>query len=1272
MSNSQHITSGIMPYADELVGGYGLPGVHHQADGSQDAIWPANIPHFHLHRNERHLNHTNPVNHQDEQNKPNDGISSLNVPLALAGRLYAFADGVSLCADGQKASQMAVRAVATSYYESLNPSAVVMDSDENREKYFQAALMHAHHQLSHWDQRLICRQCDATEDGWMSNPSRNHGAHHKTVGKPGISLCSECHWPMVGLQASIAALLIHGEQLILKSVGSSWILRIPGDSSKFPSAQVLSEPQPGHFLGVHGLNGPPVQTIVLKGSPDDTFVLCCQGLIDILHFKYGARWPTVLAHKLRGDNFAHTTQRLVHELDVYRNQLDGRGHKHGIGSDLGLIAVGIPDQGEIEQKSIAAQQGFRNYESLSGLAARQKQAVLRSLDAVESYLLHQDDRMARQQYIDILIKESILPSEPMMSSRQGTEPFDRTLSNKNRAYETNANQLTQPAWPNPVNNPARYTEPKGDLLDVKSTKKGTDIELNKETNSEASNQVFVEPQRIHMQPPTTDCLMDGAEQSLLAGNHLEAGGDLDRLWDTYDEYAKGPRAQRLRAWQVTLAILDEMQQHRLDEAIRLVDKWLKELLCLECPSVEQIQTTLLCLQQIAAQPNPSSDGNGPLDKLRMLFVPPLAVDKSDSLEVLIQRSVKALEVPLGQAPRFRVIPNSFESATEPGQQEQEIARAVTQPAQEQKKSSQPDSEPQNGNRLDRFANHLNTTSIALTEQSQTILNLKSKAIRTELLDALTHTLIEVERAALAKQWKLVFMQLPHPEVYASESLLHDLVADLLQIYFQRWLDHLLTIDFILIEPDSETWVPQRCYEYLKTVSNGSSNKTNRKGIAGNELKFALEIQQLHSDAITHAQPQCDMVQISGPNFASPFYLVTVAVELLTLRIPETWRNTERAEQLEQLQHAYLNLAYQEMIANQSKQEWSQSLQDAMTAVGQALLNKVNPTLVLPLKQILQFLQLIELSHAISLIDRYFNYTDESPDEVGFLEVQQRLHYHKHSRETVAQAIVSVLKAGLTLQRGFFRRDYARAIVYLMQALTSLNLPKELYSQLARRVVELIGCWHDDPNSNLLDWLFNRENRIGNINHQLACYLEADKFPSTVADILIKANLPETDGSWSVRKVIWTPAYVIGFLSLLIMILLIVYSSGSNLSDVVEPAGERIMWNSGIVNSVRASFYVLQVKSTIRTNQTITNGVDFKYANGKKTRPSSSIVLSVQKKKKSYTTNGNPDKTHKLNPSIRVIYTPQQRWQARLIGSGFPAGSQMSEIFFVADEAEFRH
>lgn len=295
-------------YGGEAIGGYGVAGTRHDGP-SQDAFSPSS---------------------ETGQHTPTKPSS---IQTLLAGLLYLFADGVTLCADGYEASRLAVQVVANVYYEQAG---AFEDTSREREERLAEAIWQAHKAVQQWDEKLFC---------WREGRHLpQHFSPQEVKRRRGTqALCPECGKPLAGLQTTLVAALLHGCHLTVLKVGPSVALRLPADAKE--PLEVLADSDQRKFLGMPGLSEQDFdrQDIILQ--PGDRVVLCGDGLIETLkEWLPGQAWKSYLRRQLSGENLQQATKDLIGQLHRFRQE-----NAPHLDDDLTLLVVAVPEQATLNQ-----------------------------------------------------------------------------------------------------------------------------------------------------------------------------------------------------------------------------------------------------------------------------------------------------------------------------------------------------------------------------------------------------------------------------------------------------------------------------------------------------------------------------------------------------------------------------------------------------------------------------------------------------------------------------------------------------------------------------------------------------------------------------------------------------------------------------------------------------------------------------------------------------------------------------------------------------------
>ncbi|MEM7127959.1 MAG: CHAT domain-containing protein [Chloroflexota bacterium] len=152
---------------------------------------------------------------------------------------------------------------------------------------------------------------------------------------------------------------------------------------------------------------------------------------------------------------------------------------------------------------------------------------------------------------------------------------------------------------------------------------------------------------------TADDLMDRAERYLENGRIEDAGRTLEQLAPAYSQ---SKRAQKLRAWWAIRVITKQAQEGYVERALTMVSDWEKELRWLESPRIDQLRALLSTIVLFSNARDRGRDSDREYEKLRQVFDRDIGLNPGMSLEETVNRSLRALELPLTQRPRYRTTP----------------------------------------------------------------------------------------------------------------------------------------------------------------------------------------------------------------------------------------------------------------------------------------------------------------------------------------------------------------------------------------------------------------------------------------------------------------------------------------------------------------------------------------------------------------------------------------------------------------------------------------
>lgn len=342
-------------YAGEAVGGFGVAGMRHEG-AIQDIFCPSSA----------------------------EGLSPAElsvVEMWLKGRLYLFADGVTLCADGRMASQLAVKRVKRAYYA---PSEHLQEASGGLIE----AVWQAHQRLQQWDGGFFC---------WRKkfHPAQQI-THQEARWRNGQALCPSCGHALVGLQSTLVAILLRGRNLTCVAVGNSVLLRLPVNPGE-PFDFIFNSKEK-QFLGQPGLSHHDLQQKQMTLRAGDRLLLCGRGVIETLeHWQKvtGKNWQSALHSRLRGPNLQQATQELIEELHTFRY----RNAPH-LAHDLTLLVVAIPEAAIFKTLRNQMRNASDARHRLTNAAEDQLvlEAYKNLTNALEAFLLHEQDTAIWNQY----------------------------------------------------------------------------------------------------------------------------------------------------------------------------------------------------------------------------------------------------------------------------------------------------------------------------------------------------------------------------------------------------------------------------------------------------------------------------------------------------------------------------------------------------------------------------------------------------------------------------------------------------------------------------------------------------------------------------------------------------------------------------------------------------------------------------------------------------------------------------------------------------------
>ncbi len=330
-----------LAYVKEQAGAYTVPGPHHRDTGSQDTVWPSS--------------------------ESGEAVLSdlANRDVAQHGRLYLLADGVSLCADGKAASSLAVETAGNYYYQTAS---AYPNTDQGRMQRLEDAAWQAHLRVSSWDERHFCWRAEAHPDGVAHHFKREQ---LKSFNPP---LCPLCNQPVVGLQTTLLAALVRGQQLMIVGVGDCSAFRLPGNPEH--GVEWIFPPQDGQFCGMPSLTRESIVGQAFMMTPSDTILLASDGMVKVLNGLHAdAKWHHMLRERLATD-YRTQVPEMILDLDGWRLSKPRQRKLH---DDLTLVAVKLTSETAIEQQNGVV---LANYDAL---VADQQNGSL-TLDDYRSFL----------------------------------------------------------------------------------------------------------------------------------------------------------------------------------------------------------------------------------------------------------------------------------------------------------------------------------------------------------------------------------------------------------------------------------------------------------------------------------------------------------------------------------------------------------------------------------------------------------------------------------------------------------------------------------------------------------------------------------------------------------------------------------------------------------------------------------------------------------------------------------------------------------------------
>lgn len=325
-----------LPYIKEQVGAFTIPGPHHRDSGSQDTFWPSTA-------------------------SGESTLTALSVrDFAQNGRLYLLADGVSLCADGQVASQIAVETAGNYYYQTAG---AYPNTDQGRMQRLEDAAWQAHLRVSSWDERFFCWRAEAHPDGVAHHFKREQ---LKSI-KP--ALCPLCNLPVVGLQTTFLAALVRGQQLMIVGVGDCSAFRLPANPEH--GVEWVFPPEDSRFCGMASLSRESITGQSFIMTPGDSILLASDGMVKVLNGLHAdANWHHMLRERL-SDDYTTQVREMLLDLDGWRLSKPRQRRLH---DDLTLLAVRLASENAlVQQNNLVIQQ----YDQL---IAKQQQGALPPAD----------------------------------------------------------------------------------------------------------------------------------------------------------------------------------------------------------------------------------------------------------------------------------------------------------------------------------------------------------------------------------------------------------------------------------------------------------------------------------------------------------------------------------------------------------------------------------------------------------------------------------------------------------------------------------------------------------------------------------------------------------------------------------------------------------------------------------------------------------------------------------------------------------------------------
>ncbi|HFC12885.1 MAG TPA: hypothetical protein ENJ56_08585, partial [Anaerolineae bacterium] len=288
-------------------------------------------------------------------------LTALSVrDFAQNGRLYLLADGVSLCADGQAASRIAVETAGNYYYQTAG---AYPNTDQGRMQRLEDAAWQAHLRVSSWDERFFCWRAEAHPDGVAHHFKREQLKNLKPA------LCPLCNQPVVGLQTTFLAALVRGQQLMIVGVGDCSAFRLPANPEH--GVEWVFPPEDSRFCGMASLSRESISGQSFIMTPGDTILLASDGMVKVLNGLHAdANWHHMLRERLT-DDYATQVREMLLDLDGWRLSKPRQRRLH---DDLTLFAVKLASENAIVQQNNAV---IQHYDQL---IAKQQQGELATAD----------------------------------------------------------------------------------------------------------------------------------------------------------------------------------------------------------------------------------------------------------------------------------------------------------------------------------------------------------------------------------------------------------------------------------------------------------------------------------------------------------------------------------------------------------------------------------------------------------------------------------------------------------------------------------------------------------------------------------------------------------------------------------------------------------------------------------------------------------------------------------------------------------------------------